>query len=128
MKNIAIIFGTLALLYACGHGSSKKAEEKKESQEALDLSVELSPEQVKTLEIESENIELRKMKASLLLNGMMNVPPQYKVSINAAFGGFVKNLKLMEGSPVSKGQILASIENPEYIQLQQDYLENSSQL
>lgn len=128
MKNIALIFGTLALLYSCGHGSDKKGEEKTEEKKALDFSIELSPEQVKTLEIETENAEMRKMKASLLLNGMMNVPPQYKVSINTAFGGFVKNLNLMEGSPVVKGQILASIENPEYIQLQQDYLENSSQL
>jgi cobalt-zinc-cadmium efflux system membrane fusion protein len=128
MKNIALIFGTLALLYSCGHGSDKKGEEKTEEKKALDFSIELSPEQVKTLEIETEIAEMRKMKASLLLNGMMNVPPQYKVSINTAFGGFVKNLNLMEGSPVVKGQILASIENPEYIQLQQDYLENSSQL
>lgn len=128
MKNIALIFGTLALLYSCDHGSDKKGEEKTEVKKALDFSIELSPEQVKTLEIETEITEMRKMKASLLLNGMMNVPPQYKVSINTAFGGFVKNLNLMEGSPVVKGQILASIENPEYIQLQQDYLENSSQL
>lgn len=128
MKNIALIFGTLALLYSCGNGSDKKGEEKTEEKKALDFSIELSPEQVKTLEIETEIAEMRKMKASLLLNGMMNVPPQYKVSINTAFGGFVKNLNLMEGSPVVKGQILASIENPEYIQLQQDYLENNSQL
>lgn len=128
MKNIVLIFGTLALLYSCGHGNDKKGEEKTEEKKALDFSIELSSEQVKTLEIETEIAEMRKMKASLLLNGMMNVPPQYKVSINTAFGGFVKNLNLMEGSPVVKGQILASIENPEYIQLQQDYLENSSQL
>jgi cobalt-zinc-cadmium efflux system membrane fusion protein len=129
MKNIVLIIGTLALLNSCGHGKSdKKDESKPEEKEVLETLLELSAEQVKTLEIQTESAEQRKMNASLLLNGMMNVPPQYKVSINAAFGGFVKNLNLMEGSPVSKGQILASIENPEYIQLQQDYLENSSQL
>ncbi len=129
MKNIVLLIGILALLNSCGHGKSdKKGESKPEEKEVLELSLELSAEQVKTLEIETEIAALRKMKATLLLNGMMNVPPQYKVSVNAAFGGFVKNLNLMEGSPVSKGQMLASIENPEYIQLQQDYLENNSQL
>jgi cobalt-zinc-cadmium efflux system membrane fusion protein len=48
--------------------------------------------------------------------------------ISAYFGGYVSEISLVEGQPVRRGQTLFYLENPEFIRLQQDYLETTSQL
>jgi hypothetical protein len=50
------------------------------------------------------------------------------VSISAPLGGFVKSTDLLQGMHVNKGQVVVVMEHPDYIQLQQDYLENKNQL
>jgi cobalt-zinc-cadmium efflux system membrane fusion protein len=58
----------------------------------------------------------------------VEVPPQNLVNLNAKMGGFVKSTDLLPGLRVRKGQVLAQIENQEYIGLQQDYLEGQGRL
>ena len=60
--------------------------------------------------------------------GMFDVPPQNRASISSYFGGSVKNIKLMPGQRVKRGQVLFTLENPDYVQLQQDFLESQGQL
>ena len=57
------------------------------------------------------------------MNGIIDVPPQNHVSLNMPYGGFLKDIKVLPGSHVKKGQLLAVVSNPEFIQFQQDYLE-----
>jgi cobalt-zinc-cadmium efflux system membrane fusion protein len=52
---------------------------------------------------------------------MIDVPPQNLVSVSIPLGGYLKSSNLLPGMPVSKGQVIAVIENPQFIQLQQDY-------
>jgi cobalt-zinc-cadmium efflux system membrane fusion protein len=128
MKNSILVILISAVFASCGHKSAEKEVEKTEKEAPINSIVELSPEQYKTLGISLVKGENKKMKGILSLNGSLNVPPQYTVSLNAPFGGFIKTLLVQEGSPVRQGQLLATVQNPEYIQLQQDYLENKSQL
>ncbi|WP_339610694.1 efflux RND transporter periplasmic adaptor subunit [uncultured Planktosalinus sp.] len=60
--------------------------------------------------------------------GVIDVPPQNKAEIHAMMGGFVKNISLLVGDKVEKGQVLVTLENPEFISLQQEYLETREQL
>jgi len=62
------------------------------------------------------------------VNGMLEVPPENKASISAYFGGYVKELSLLPGEFVKKGQILMTLENPDYVQLQQDFLKAQGKL
>lgn len=62
------------------------------------------------------------------VNGVLDVPPQQLVSISVPLGGFIKNTSLLQGSKVRKGQIIATVENLDFIQIQQDYLEAKGQL
>ena len=62
------------------------------------------------------------------VNGMIDVPPENRVTISAIYGGFIKNTYLLVGDTVRKGQLLVSLENPEFINLQQQYLELSAQI
>jgi cobalt-zinc-cadmium efflux system membrane fusion protein len=55
-------------------------------------------------------------------SGMVDVPPQSMVSVSFPLGGYLKSTSMLPGSPVFKGQVIAIMEDPGYIQLQQDYL------
>lgn len=61
-------------------------------------------------------------------NGQVDVPPENLIKINAFEGGYVKRIPLLEGSIVKRGQLILSLENPRYLELQQEYLELSGQL
>ncbi len=56
------------------------------------------------------------------VKGMIELPPQSNVSVGIPYGGFLKYTNMLPGTPVKKGQLLAVIENPEFIQFQQDYM------
>jgi cobalt-zinc-cadmium efflux system membrane fusion protein len=62
------------------------------------------------------------------VTGMIDVPPQNKAIVNAIMGGYIKKTPLLVGNRVNKGDFLISIENPEFLKLQQTYLEIKSQL
>ena len=68
------------------------------------------------------------IKQTIKASGLLDVPPQNLISISAPYGGFLKSTKLLQGMHVNKGEVIAQMEHPDYIQLQQDYLENISQL
>jgi cobalt-zinc-cadmium efflux system membrane fusion protein len=57
---------------------------------------------------------------------MVDVEPASVVVISAPLGGYVKTAGLLPGQPVKKGQLIATLENPEFIDMQQQYLESSS--
>jgi cobalt-zinc-cadmium efflux system membrane fusion protein len=59
---------------------------------------------------------------------MFAVPPQNKADVSAYFAGYVKDIRLLPGDTVKKGQVLFTIENPEYVQVQRDFLEASGRL
>ena len=66
----------------------------------------------------------RTIGSKLKVNGIIDVPPHGKVSIHLPYGGFLKSTEMLAGTKVRKGQLLAVIENPDFIHFQQDYLEN----
>src|SRR5690606_6800809 len=60
--------------------------------------------------------------------GIIDIPPQNKAVISAFSGGYIKHTPLLIGNSVKKGEVLVSLENPEFIQMQQEYLEAVEQL
>tara|TARA_R110002050_G_scaffold112951_10_gene227453 strand:+ start:4482 stop:5570 length:1089 start_codon:yes stop_codon:yes gene_type:complete len=84
-------------------------------------------------QFESSDMELGKMEkvefnTMVKANGMFDVPPQNKATVSAYFAGYVKSITLLPGDIVKKGQVLFTLENPEYVQIQQDFLEAKSKL
>lgn len=90
--------------------------------------VQLTEAQVKTIGLELGKIEPRTLSNTIKANGQLDVPPQNMVTVSATLGGFVKQTSLLQGMHVQKGQVIAIMEHPDYIQLQQDYLESKSKL
>lgn len=122
---IRILFVTIAVIvFSCS-----KPEQPKETELHTDSeSLHLSDEQVKTIGLQVGKIESRKISNPIRVNGMLDVPPQNMVSIAAPMGGFVKHTELLQGMRVKQGQVIATLEHQDYIQLQQDYLDSKTQL
>ena len=53
---------------------------------------------------------------------MLKVPNQNKASVNSMYSGVIKSLLIQPGNTVSRGQVIATIANPEFIQAQSEYL------
>jgi cobalt-zinc-cadmium efflux system membrane fusion protein len=62
------------------------------------------------------------MGASLTVNGVVDVPPQNLVSVSFPPGGYLYSTRLMPGMRIKKGEVIAEMEDPSLVQLQQDYL------
>lgn len=122
MKTKIIIAFIAALFFQC----TSKPAEKKEEKNILEIT--LTDVQLKNLKIKVEPVKTQKVTSEVQANGMIDVPPQNLVIISAPMGGFVKSTTLLQGMKVTKGQVLAVMEHQDYIQLQQDFLDNKSQL
>jgi len=90
--------------------------------------VEMNEEQCFSADIKFGSIEKRSIGNTINVTGLVTVPPKNSLSVSAAMGGYVKSTELFEGCYVKKGQILVILENPEFIELQQGYLENKIKL
>jgi cobalt-zinc-cadmium efflux system membrane fusion protein len=90
--------------------------------------VVLSPAQLKSANIISGIIEKREMHKIIKVSGVIDVPPSNIVSISIPLGGYLKKTSLIPGTLVKKGAVLATLEDPSYIQLQEDYLTSKSKL
>ncbi len=125
MKTVA--FFLLALLaVSCG----TKAEDVKEEAHHADAenNVELTEEQCTVIGLTTGGIEQKALSGAIKVNGMLDVPPQNLVSVSTPMGGFLKSTELLQGLRVKKGAVIAVIQNPDFIQLQQDYVDTKSQL
>lgn len=129
IKKISYILSILlvsAFLLSCDSTASEKAATEEHHDEA-ENTVEFTTAQYKTAGIELGKVENKQISGTIKVNGMLDVPPQQLVSVSVPLGGFLKNTELLQGSRVKKGQVIATIENLDFIQLQQDYLEAKSQ-
>jgi membrane fusion protein, heavy metal efflux system len=119
--SITIITIFFFLIIACSGGKNQL----KETEEEIlpeDI-VELRDDQIKLANIETGFIEFRSLSGSLKVSGIVAVAPQNLATVSMPLGGFVKSTSLMLGNSVNKGQILAILENQEFVDIQQNYLE-----
>ena len=112
--------------------SCKGGKENKEEAAVVEVLppniVELRDDQVKMAGIETGSIEWRSLSGNLKVNGSVGVSPENLATVCMPFGGFVKSVTLMPGHAVTKGQTLAVLENQQFVEIQQNYLEAKSKL
>ena len=119
MKKILIISIAFAVLTSCG---SKQTKTDTAEETPIENSVELTDAQLKNSEIQTGTIKQQDISSLLKVNGKIEVPPQNMVSVSVPMGGYLKSTKLLAGMHIAKGEIIATMEDQQYIQLQQDYL------
>lgn len=68
------------------------------------------------------------MSGTLHANGFLKVPPESKADVTALMPGTIRDIFIKEGDMVSKGQTLVTIVNPEFIKMQEEYLNAQNDL
>lgn len=125
MKAIIIINIFLILsLASCRNEqvNNTKEENPIEDHEEIPNSVFLTDEQIKAVGIQLGEIEQKSLSDGLKVNGELSVPNQNKAKATTLYPGVIKELYIQPGSFVKKGQRIASITNADYIKMQEDYL------
>ena len=133
LKNIAIY--SVSLVLAMSSCSGKRGEEKtvyentKFKEKGQDQNtVQMSDQQIKTTGLSLTEIQEKTMQKLVRLNGKVEIEPSHISSISSIMGGHIKSINVMNGTRFTKGQVLAVVEDPQFIQMQQDYLVTKAQL
>ncbi|MGV8878577.1 MAG: efflux RND transporter periplasmic adaptor subunit [Sphingobacteriaceae bacterium] len=122
-KKIIVMLLSGMILMACqGEKKADHAAEAghEEHEEAAELA--LTTAQMKAVGITIGPLEQKNLNAVVKANGQLAVPPQNKADVSVLSGGIIRQIKVLEGQHVSRGQVLATVENQELIKIQQDYL------
>lgn len=118
--------GLVLFLFSC-RKENKSSETEEAEQLPADI-VELRQDQIKLANIELGSFEERNLGDVMKVNGVISVSPQNQATVCMPLGGFIKNTTLLPGNFVNKGQTLAVIENQDFVDIQQNYLEAKNKL
>ncbi len=121
-----IIFIALVTLTSCG--SKKESSEEGYKEHAQEGMVILNQKQQEALNLKLGNFQMRNLTTVVKINGELAVPPASSADITAVIGGNVKSIKVFHGDKVYRGQLLAILEHPDYISIQEDFAEVANNL
>jgi len=114
-------------LISCSGGKKPSAEVNATEVLPEDI-VELRGDQIQLAGIQTGSIETRALSGTLKVSGTVAAAPQNLATVSMPMGGFVKSTTLMPGNSVQKGQTLAILENQEFVDIQQNFLEARNKL
>ena len=116
------LIGTIAILMTFSACTTVESPADTATSASSGTTVMLSADQLENAGILTGQAERRSLGLLIPVQGVVEVPPQNLVSISAPLGGYLRSSDLLPGMEIQKGQTLAIMEDPRFIQLQQDYL------
>lgn len=131
MKTIVLkylLIATISILASCNTNTENASIQIAAEEPADENTYELSVNQFSASNMQLGPLENKTFHTMIKSNGMFDVPPAYKATVSTYFGGTVKSVLLLPGQYVKKGQLLFVLENPDYVAIQQDYLEAKGEL
>ena len=123
--SIYLTLFSVLLFTACAKDNSTTEEQAKAPG---DEHVQLTQAQFKNGEYKLANPEMQTFYNGFRVTGMVDVPPENRASVNSFFSGFVSKTHLLIGDVVQKGDLLIKLQNPEFIQMQQQFAQDMNQL
>lgn len=127
-SSLYIIVAALFLTSCSGKKEETTVYENKKLASKNQNTVQLSDQQIKITGLTLTGIQNRIMEKTVRLNGKADITPSHISSLSSIMGGYIKSINVINGSHFRKGQVLAVVEDPQFIQLQQDYLVTKAQL
>lgn len=140
MKNIIILFFYSLLLASCIHNhdhaegdghnhSTQDAPDHIEMEEEHEADeVGLTALQMEKIGLKLGGFEQKNLKSTVKVNGELELPPQNKADVSSIVAGKITQISVQPGQRVKKGTILARLQNPNFIEWQQQYLETEGEL
>lgn len=104
--------------------SESKAENPNEEEHAEEMdfqNIPLNQKQVSAVDLKFGELQNRELDAMLQVNGSIVLRSKDMGDVASLMGGVVKSILVKEGQAVSKGQVVATVENTDVVSLQRDY-------
>ena len=118
--------GILALIGSCN--TSEKRVEEEVIEDKITSIIEITKEQFENSKMEIGSVSIQNFNESIKTNGLIDVPPANRAIVSSVMGGYIKKIPMLIGDDVKKGQLLFTIENPDFIEIQQNYLKTLEEL
>ena len=132
MKNIPLICCVLLTLASCQKESEpddSAATSRPTGSDSTSLNqITLTEPQYKAIGVQLGTVKTETVSTEIKVNGRVDLPPENRATVSLPVSGKIRYVKALPGQAVRKGELLATLESFEFIQLQQDYLQNTSQL
>lgn len=120
MRKTTLLFATALVMMSCGGKNEPSMAEMEEKADSV------AADTVKT-EVDAVT-SATNVANSPTFNGLISVAPNRFATVSLTIGGRIHSLNVMSGKAVVRGQVIATLDNPEFIELQQTYLESKAQL
>jgi len=133
MKSRSVLFSVrlilgLFLIASCSKNDSSEGGIEVNEATEQSTEIELTEAQFQTMKMEWGALYTGEFSEEIQVQGTVQIPVEGMREITTYFGGYIQDLKLIEGQGVRKGEVLFTLENPDFLRLQQDFLEINSQL
>ena len=123
-----VLFSFLFTFFGCGEKKNETNKSQTENNTIKDSRIQVTQAQFGQSKMTLGGLEEKSFPNVVSVNGLIDVPPEYRAVVNATMGGYIKTTPLLIGDKVKKGQVLVTIENPEFVTIQQNYMEVNEQL
>lgn len=120
-----ILLPIAALLCACSSAPTAPASTAASEAAATD-SIAAAPAEEHASEVDAAS-GATSVPNEPTFNGILVLPPQSRATVTLTMGGSIRSTTLLPGAYVKQGTVLATLENPEFIALQQSYLDSHAQ-
>ena len=128
LKIIALLF-SLSILVSCGKKQEPVSEKKEEHHEEENKTeVSLSGEQIKLMGIEVSPISDINISGYIKVTGEVKINQEQESKVGGIISGRIKSVNVKEGSNVSSGQVLATLENIDLVSIQTDYITSKNEV
>lgn len=117
---------TVLLVSDCSRGDDAFVSEDSMTNEIM--SVSLTKRQMRNFNIQTVQLSKQLVERNIECTGLIEVPLSNCARVTAPLGGIVKRLYVKNETYVKAGNLLAVVEHPDYLKIQQDYLEKKSLL
>lgn len=123
MKNLLSLLCLLILIVSC---TSNKTSENGETHNH-DEKKTVTQSEFSEFNLTYVKPAMKTFSDTLKVRGMMHAPPMSKIDISLPYGGIVHEMLFYEGASVKKGDLLAVVKHPDYVDLQERYVESISE-
>jgi len=127
-SKIIMVFVVAATLMSCNTKNKTANESEEHEEHGNENIVVLNENQREALNLKLGTFQMRNLTTVVKSNGQLEVPPASSADVTAVIGGNVKEIKVFHGDRIHKGQLLAILEHPDYIALQEEFAEIANKL
>lgn len=123
MKKILVYSSIVMFLASCAKAEKQDETTVKPTQPVVETKVEVKEE----VPEKDDFLQVATQANEATFNGTLVIHPENHATISLPIDGIVKKTNLLSGAYVKKGAVIATLENLEFIELQQNYLESHAQ-